>query len=88
MLEMIALFLLTRSIGDRAAEKGYKPWVYKLLMIGLWFLFEFIFFFTGLFLFGHSIPVYLFGLFGGFTGYLITFLIVKNLKDKNEFTEL
>lgn len=88
MLEFIALFLLTRVIGDRAAEKGYRAWVFKLLMIGLWFLLEFIFFFTGLFLFGHSIPVYIFGLFGGFTGFLITLLIVKNLTDKNQWEEI
>jgi hypothetical protein len=88
MLEIIALFLLTRVIGDRAAEKGYRAWVYKILMVGLWFLLESIFFFSGLVLFGHSIPVYLFGLFGGFTGFLITLLIVKNLTDKNKWEEI
>jgi hypothetical protein len=52
--------------------------------VGLWFLLESIFFFSGLVLFGHSIPVYLFGLFGGFTGFLITLVIVKNLTNKNK----
>jgi hypothetical protein len=84
MIELIAIIFLAHRIGDLAAEKGYVAWHYKLLMISLWLVLEFIFLFSGVMLFGQSIPVYLFGIFGGVTGYLITALKIKSLPNKFE----
>ncbi len=40
MLDIIALFFLTREIGKIAAAKGLKPLTWKLYLILSWFIFE------------------------------------------------
>jgi hypothetical protein len=87
MVEIIVLLYLTRHIGQISFEKGYKPFVYKLLTIGLWIFFEFLIAIIMSLLFTkNSTVIYIFALLGAGCGGLISYLIVNNLKDKNNYS--
>jgi hypothetical protein len=52
MLEIIALFFLTRHIGALAERKGEKPGTWKVYTVLAWFIGEILGLFIGITLFG------------------------------------
>ena len=83
MLEVIALILLTRSIGTLALKKGEKPGKWKFFTILAWFVFEIVGLCIAFVLFGagNLIGLMLFGLASAFGGYLIVHAILHKLPD-------
>jgi hypothetical protein len=84
MLEIIALIFLSRNIGEIAYEKGYSSGLYRFLTVAFWIVFEFIGAFVGAFILGEGYGIYFFALISAGLGYLIIYLIVSTLKDKEK----
>lgn len=86
MIEIIALFFLLRNLGNVAQKKGQSAtrWIIRGLIN--WVVFEFLGAGIGLMLFGQNnlISILLLGLMGGFAGYHLTFIRLKNLPDNDE----
>ena len=73
MLEIIALFFLTRQIGRIAQDKGLKSFTWKLYTVLAWFAGEIMGAVMGLLFFGPNnlFSVLLVALAGAITGYYI-----------------
>ena len=73
MLEIVALFFLTRQIGTMAYRKGLKPGRWKLYLVLAWFVAEIFGFVLGMAIFGTNNlwGLMLFALACAFGGYLI-----------------
>lgn len=73
MLEIIALFFLTRQIGQLAQQKGLKKGMWKLHTVLLWFGGEIAGAIIGIILFGQDnlIPVMIFGYLGAIAAFLV-----------------
>jgi hypothetical protein len=80
MLEIIILYRLTREIGARVTEKGYKPGLFKFLTVIFWIVFEMIGAFFGILLFSGGFLTYLCGLIGAIFGYFLINVIVRRLE--------
>ncbi|MEP6712249.1 MAG: hypothetical protein ABJA37_07535 [Ferruginibacter sp.] len=72
MIEIIALFILTRQIGEMARRKGLSILRWKLYLIAAWFVAEIIGFIIAFKLFGKEnlLGLMLVGLVSAFGGYL------------------
>ncbi len=79
MLEIIALFFLTRNIGQLAQQKGVPPLKWKILTIVLWIAFEFIGVIFGVAIFGPNniVSIMLVAIGFAITGY---YLVRKHLE--------
>lgn len=79
------LIHLSRKIGGIALAKNHKPGPYKVLTFVLWFAFQLIGFIAGMFIMGdtETLLAYFTGLLGAGFGYLIIYLWVTNLPDRN-----
>lgn len=71
MLEIIALFLLGRSIGKQASRKGLKPSTWQIYLVAGWILAEIIGIFVAIAVFGMSdlITIALIGIAFAFSSY-------------------
>lgn len=80
MLEIIALIILTKKIGDTAIQKGLAPLKWKLATIIAWIVFEFTGIIFAVMMFGKDnlVAVLSIGLMSAFGG----FLLVKSILDK------
>jgi hypothetical protein len=79
MLEIIALILLTRQMGNLAIQKGLKPGTWKLYTVLSWLAGEFAGAFIGVLIFGtynNFFSVFLVAVAGAITGFLV---IKRNL---------
>ena len=83
MLEIIALVLLSRQIGQLAVRKGLPSLRWKLYLIGAWVGLELVGVIIGLALFGDGnlVGVGLFGLMCGIGGYLLVRAYLNKLTD-------
>ncbi|MBS1734546.1 MAG: hypothetical protein JST02_14720 [Bacteroidetes bacterium] len=83
MIELILLFLLTRSIGKLAERKGEHPGKWKILTVLSWIAFEIFGLMLGLSLLGNKnlVGLMLFGLFCAFGGYLLIRFILEKKTD-------
>lgn len=74
MLEIIALVILCKQIGNLAIVKGLKPGQWKIFLILAWFVAEIAGFAIGIMVFGlrkdNLLPLMLLGLICAFGGYL------------------
>ena len=78
MLELIILFLLTRSVKRIAEAKELNPTKYVTYTILLWFGFEALFYVLGLIFFRVPLLAYFFALMGAAIGGLLAYRKVKN----------
>ena len=80
MIEIILLFILTKSIGTLAIKKGLPPGRWKFTMVIAWIIFELIGLMIGLAIFGKDNLIALmgFGLVCAFGGYLTVRYILEN----------
>lgn len=83
MIEIIALFFLTRHIGQLATQKGVPPLKWKILTIVLWIAFEFLGVIFGVAIFGpHNIVSILLVAIGfAITGYYLVRRHLDNMPD-------
>jgi hypothetical protein len=85
MIEIIALIFLTRSMGARAVEKGYKALPWKVATVLSWIGFEILGLMFGQMVFPQQdeIPVLwvISGLVFAFGGYLFTRWRLENMPD-------
>ncbi len=81
MIEIIALILLTRSIGKLALQKGQRPGRWKLNTVLWWISFEFIGAFIGLAISHNIVSAAFLGLGFGFGGYLLAKYQLDKLPD-------
>jgi hypothetical protein len=83
MLDILALWLLAKWIGNIVAEKGHKSGWYKVLTVVLWFGGEIVGAIFGTVLTGASesaqCDIYLFALAGAAAGAGIAYLVATNL---------
>jgi hypothetical protein len=83
MLEILALFFLTKRIGEIVEEKGRKTIGYKLLTVALWIGGEIVFAIVGAVIVAMAglpdLVIYLFALGGAAIGAGIAFTIAKVL---------
>ena len=80
MIEIIVVYFLARRIGQQARSKGLKPLRYQVLLILLWFSFEFLIGGFGYAIFGETelaCVAYILAIFGAIFGAGIVFLILK-----------
>ncbi len=80
MLEIVALFFLTRSIGQLAITKGQKPGSWKLYTVLAWFIGEITGLMLGLIMFGVDRP--LMAILVGIPCAIGGYHIVRNTLDK------
>jgi hypothetical protein len=78
MLEIVALIVLTRQMGNLAIQKGLKPGTWKLYTVLAWLAGEFAGAFTGVLIFGTNnfFSVFMVAVAGAITGFLV---IKRNL---------
>lgn len=91
MLEIIALVFLTKKIGVLAEQKGEKPGMWKLYTVLAWFGLELLIMFTCIAVMGEDAILVsaLFGLAGGFLGYIIVKeMLSKKPDQENELDSL
>lgn len=83
MLEIVLLYFLAKNIGALAVKKGLPPLKWKLIMIGVWIVFEFTGLIFGVAFFGTgNIPgLMIFGIACAFGGYLLIRYILENKPD-------
>ena len=85
MLEIIAIWQLTKNIGQIVERKGHRSGGYKFLTVALWFGGEIVGAFLGLAITGYDEStqclVYLVALIGAVIGGGISYLIANNLPD-------
>lgn len=85
MLEIIAIWQLTKNIGQIVERKGHHSGGYKFLTVALWFGGEFVGAILGLAISGADQSaqclVYVIALIGAVIGGGISYLIAKNLPD-------
>ena len=85
MLEIIAIWQLTKNIGQIVEGKGHRSGGYKFLTVALWFGGEFVGAFLGVLITGGiesaQCLVYLIAITGAIIGGGISYLIAKNLTD-------
>jgi hypothetical protein len=77
MLELLILYLLTRSVKRIAESKELKPTKYVTYTILLWFGFEALFYILGLVFFRVPIMAYFFALIGAAIGGLLGYRIAQ-----------
>lgn len=72
MLEIVALYFITKQIGKIAADKGLKPGSWKLYTILAWITGELLGVVAGIMIFttDNLFSIVLVGIAGAFTGYL------------------
>jgi hypothetical protein len=80
MIEIILLFILTKSIGVLAAKKGLPPGRWKFITVIAWLAFEMTGIILGIILFGEGnlIGLMAFGLVCAFGGYLAVRYTLEN----------
>ena len=80
MLEIVALYFLTKQMGKMASDKGLKPGAWKFYTILAWIVGELIGVIIGISIFGKDnlFSIVLVGIAGAFTGYLY----IKSLLSK------
>jgi hypothetical protein len=85
MLEIIALILITKYIGNLALQKGLKPLTWKLYTVICWIIFEIIGMAFGMFILKQKdlIPLMLLGLVSAFGGFLLIRAILQKQPDNN-----
>jgi hypothetical protein len=85
MLELIALFFLTREIGKLAEKKGLKPLTWKMYLVTGWLFFEIIGIFVGVMIFGMNnlISVVLVGFAFAITSYFLIKAQLNKLPDSD-----
>ena len=71
MIEIIALFFLTRKVGQMAELKGLSPGRWKLIMVLAWFGFEILGALVGMMISGELLMAALLGIGAAFGGYLL-----------------
>lgn len=81
MLELIILFLLSRSVRRIAEGKELNPTKYVTYTILLWFGFEALFYVLGLVFFRMPVMAYFFALIGAAIGGLIGYRIAKKAQE-------
>ena len=79
MLEILALWHLTKKVGQMVEEKGRKSGWYKALTVFLWFGGEIFGGIVGALLLGDGIGLYLLALAGAASGAATAYLIAKNM---------
>jgi hypothetical protein len=85
MLEIIALFFLTRQVGRIAQDKGLKPFTWKLYTVLAWFAGEILGAIFGIVIFGvdNIFSWLMVALAGAVTGY---YILKSNLAKRNDVT--
>ena len=78
MLEILLLVFLAKKIGKIAEEKGRRPGRFKTLLVALWFAGEILGFIIVILLSGTTLMAYLFALFCGAIGAVVSFEIAKS----------
>src|SRR2546423_15011926 len=83
MLEIIAIFYLTRKIGMLAESKGLKPVKWKILMVLGWILLEFTGIIAGILIFGKDnlVSIILLAYAFAITAYFILRVHLSKLPD-------
>lgn len=84
MLEVIALWFLTKEVGKIALRKGEKPSRWKLFTVLAWFGAEFAGFLLAVMLFGtgNLIGLFLIGMMCAIGGYLVVKAQLSKLPDQ------
>ena len=87
MIEIIALFFLTRKIGRLAQLKGLAPGRWKLVMVLSWFGFEIAGLIIGIMISGNLYMSMLLGIAAAFGGYLLVRYRLEQYEDlpKDDF---
>ncbi|MEP6614990.1 MAG: hypothetical protein ABJA57_00355 [Ginsengibacter sp.] len=85
MLEIIALFFLTRQVGRTAHDKGLKPSTWKLYTVLAWFAGEIAGAILGVIIFGPNnlFSIVLVALAGAITGY---YILKANLDKRSDIS--
>ncbi|HRN79791.1 MAG TPA: hypothetical protein PKY29_05905 [Ferruginibacter sp.] len=83
MLEIIALFFLTRNIGQLAQQKGVPPLKWKIFTILAWIAFEFVGVVFGVAIFGPNniVSIMLVAIGFAITGYYLVRKYLDQLPD-------
>ncbi|MEP7163214.1 MAG: hypothetical protein ABI741_00895 [Ferruginibacter sp.] len=84
MIEIILLFILTKSMGALAAKKGLPPGKWKFITVITWLAFEMIGVVLGLIFFGQRnlLGLMAFALVCAFGGYLTVKYVLDNKPDE------
>ncbi|MEO5650930.1 MAG: hypothetical protein ABIR03_13545 [Ginsengibacter sp.] len=85
MIDLIALFFLSKEIGRLALQKGVKPTTWKIYTITGWIVSEIIGFFVALLIFekDNLFSIVLVGLLFAITSYFIIKAQLNKLPDQN-----
>lgn len=84
MLEIIFLIFFSKKIREATTSKGYNKTPYIILAIALWFTFEIVGGIIGFIVFQDNIfAAFICALTGAGISALLTWSIVKSLKNKN-----